>query len=95
MYGIEILPEIQLSKVSLQLNMRASSLHNSIYMNILKLCRHYKKSNNNIILSSEMDWSCQSEGCKGLDIRRLRNKCDIVEEPNSSSNYGIRVIFSP
>ncbi len=27
------------------------------------------------------------------DIRRFQKKCDIVEEPNSSSNHGIRVKF--
>ncbi len=28
-------------------------------------------------------------------IRRFRNKCDMVEKPNSSSKNGIREIMSP
>ncbi len=32
---------------------------------------------------------------QGKRNRRFRNKCDIVEEPNSSSKYGVRVkVFS-
>ena len=41
--------------------------------------------------------SVESEFVQSVDYvnRRFRNKCDIVEEPNSSNKHGIRVIFSP
>ncbi len=35
----------------------------------------------------------ESETNLHIQIRRFRNKCDIVEEPNSSSKHGIRVKF--
>ncbi len=47
---------------------------------------------NFILKYSKMSQSRQLFSSK--DIRRFRNKCDIVEEPNSSSKHGIVVKFS-